>query len=103
MPLPSAALTFLVDELYEPFHHHQVGAAGSVNLNAIAIIPFDNTLQFFTIPGAGVAYDQVTLNDFRACYGRLLFKVNGGIQAGRWVFGIDLPESEIRIPFELGD
>jgi hypothetical protein len=60
------------------------------------------TLQFFTTPGGGVAYDQVTLNDFRACYGRLLFKVNGGIQAGRWVFGIDLPESEIRIPFELG-
>ncbi len=63
----------------------------------------DCVLQFFTIPGAGVSYDEVTLNNFRACYGRLFFKVNGGIQAGRWVFGVDLPESDIRIPFELGE
>ena len=60
-------------------------------------------LKFFTVPGAGVAYDEVTLNNFRACYGRLFFRVSGGIQAGRWVLGMDLPESEIRIPFELGE
>jgi hypothetical protein len=54
-------------------------------------------------PGEGVVFNEVTLNDRRACYGRLFFNVSGGIQPGRWVFGVDLPESEIRIPFELGE
>jgi hypothetical protein len=58
-------------------------------------------IQFFVAPGEGVSFDEVTLNDRRGCYGRLFFKVPGGIQAGRWVLGVDLPESEIRIPFEL--
>jgi hypothetical protein len=59
-------------------------------------------IQFFVAPGQGVSFDQVTLNDRRGCFGRLFFDVSGGIQAGRWVLGIDLEESEIRIPFELG-
>lgn len=60
------------------------------------------SLQFFVAPGGGVSFDEVTVNDRRGCVGRLFFQVPGGIQAGRWVFEIDLPESEIRIPFELG-
>ena len=60
-------------------------------------------IQFFVAPGQGVSFDQVTLNDRRGCYGRFFFNVPGGIQAGRWVLGIDLEESEIRIPFELGE
>jgi hypothetical protein len=60
-------------------------------------------IQFFVIPGGGVSFDEVTVNDRRGCYGRLYFNVVGGIQPGRWVLGIDLPESEIRIPFELGE
>jgi hypothetical protein len=60
-------------------------------------------IQFFVAPGQGVSFDQVTLNDRRGCFGRLFFNVPGGIQAGRWVLGIDLEESEIRIPFELGE
>jgi hypothetical protein len=59
-------------------------------------------IQFFVTPGQGVSFDQVTLNDRRECFGRLFFDVPGGIQSGRWVLGIDLEESEIRIPFELG-
>jgi hypothetical protein len=59
-------------------------------------------LQFFVAPGEGVAFDEVTVNDRRGCVGRLFINVPGGIQSGRWVFGIDLPESEIRIPFDLG-
>lgn len=58
-------------------------------------------VRFFVTPGAGVSFDEVVMNDRRACVGRLFFSVPGGIQAGRWVFGIDLPESEIRIPFDL--
>jgi hypothetical protein len=60
-------------------------------------------IQFFVTPGGGVSFDEVTLNERRGCFGRFFFKVPGGIQAGRWVFGIDQPESEIRIPFELGE
>jgi len=56
---------------------------------------------FFTAPGEGIAYDELTLNDRRVCQGRLFFKVPGGVQAGRWTFGIDLQESEVRIPFTL--
>lgn len=63
----------------------------------------DCLLRFFAIPGEDVTFDEVTLNDRRACFGRLFFQVNGGIQPGRWVLGVDLPESEIRIPFELGE
>jgi hypothetical protein len=57
--------------------------------------------SFFTAPGEGIAYNELTLNDRRVCQGRLFFKVPGGIQAGRWTFGIDLEESEVRIPFTL--
>ena len=60
-------------------------------------------MRFFVTPGAGVSFDEVVMNERRACFGRLFFKVPGGIQPGRWVFGIDLPESEIRITFELGE
>jgi hypothetical protein len=60
-------------------------------------------VQFFVAPGEGVSFDEVTVNDRRGCVGRLFIQVPGGIQSGRWVFGIDLPESEIRIPFELGE
>ena len=60
-------------------------------------------IRFFTTPGQGVSFNQVTLNDRRGCFGRLFFDVPGGIQSGRWVLGIDLEESEIRIPFELGE
>jgi hypothetical protein len=59
------------------------------------------SIQFFVAPGEGVAFDQVTVNDRRGCQGKLFFYVPGGIQPGRWTLGIDLVESDIRIPFEL--
>ena len=60
-------------------------------------------IQFFVEPGQGVSFDEVTLNHQRGCFGRFFFYVPGGIQEGRWVFAIDQPESEIRIPFDLGE
>jgi hypothetical protein len=60
-------------------------------------------IRFFVAPGQGVSFDEVTVNDRRGCFGRLYIDVPGGIQAGRWVLGIDLEESEIRIPFGLGE
>lgn len=59
------------------------------------------SMQFFVAPGQGVSFDEVTVNDRRGCFGRLFFNIPGGIQSGRWVLGIDLEESEIRIPFDL--
>lgn len=59
-------------------------------------------VQFYVTPGEGVSFDEVTVSDKRGCFGRLFIKVPGGIQSGRWTFGVDLEESEIRIPFELG-
>jgi hypothetical protein len=59
------------------------------------------SLQLYVAPGEGVSFDQVTVNDRRACEGKLFFFVPGGMQPGRWVLGIDLEESDIRIPFDL--
>jgi hypothetical protein len=60
-------------------------------------------IQFFVTPAGGVSFDEISVNDRRGCFGRLYVAVPGGIQKGRWVFEIDQPESEIRIPFELGE
>jgi len=60
-------------------------------------------VQFYVTPGEGVSFDEVTVSDKRGCFGRLFVKVPGGIQSGRWTLGVDLEESEIRIPFELGE
>jgi hypothetical protein len=59
------------------------------------------SIQMYVAPGEGVAFDQVTVNDRRGCQGKMFFYVPGGIQPGRWVLGIDLEETDIRIPFEL--
>lgn len=78
----------------------------NVNRDPLEYFPpsrIECAIQFFVTPGQGVSFDQVTLNDRRGCFGRLYFNVPGGIQAGRWTLGIDLEESEIRIPFELGE
>jgi hypothetical protein len=81
-------------------------AAANVNRDPLDYFPqsrIECEIQFFVTPGQGVSFDEVTVNDKRACFGRLYFKIPGGVQAGRWVFGIDQPESEIRIPFDLGE
>ncbi len=57
--------------------------------------------SFFAVPGTGVTFDSVTVNHRRACYDRFFFRVPGGVQPGRWVLGIDLEESRVRVPFEL--
>ena len=57
--------------------------------------------DFYSVPGAGVTFDSVWINDKRVCYERLLFDVPGGVVPGRWMLGIDLEESDLRIPFQL--
>ena len=78
----------------------------NVNRDPLEYFPpsrIECAIQFFVTPGQGVSFDEVTVNFRRGCFGRLYINVPGGIQAGRWVLGIDLEESEIRIPFDLGE
>jgi hypothetical protein len=58
-------------------------------------------IEFFAIPGTRTTNDVLYVNNRRACSGRLYFPVPGGVEAGGWIFGIDLEESRIRIPFIL--
>jgi len=48
-----------------------------------------------------VAFDEAYVNDSRACFERFYFNVPDGVEAGRWVLGIDLEQSEVRVPFDL--
>lgn len=58
-------------------------------------------LGFFAPPGEGLVYPSVSLDDRRVCSGRLYFLVPGGVQPGRWTLGLDLVESQVRVPFVL--
>lgn len=59
-------------------------------------------LGFFAAPGEGLVFPTVSLDDRRVCEGQLFFWVPGGIQPGRWTLGIDVVETQVRIPFVLG-
>jgi hypothetical protein len=45
----------------------------------------------------------LSVTPLRVCYGPLVFQVPIGVQPGRWVLEIDLQESDVRIPFVLGE
>ena len=60
-------------------------------------------IRFFVVPTEGIAFDEVSFNMLRVYQGRFLFKIPGGVQAGRYVLNIDLEESEIRIPIPFED
>jgi hypothetical protein len=60
-------------------------------------------IRFFVEPGSGVSFDEVTVNDFRACEGRFIFNIPGGVQAGRYVLTIELDKSEVQIPITLSE
>ncbi|MCX7894411.1 MAG: hypothetical protein N2447_00435 [Thermoanaerobaculum sp.] len=61
------------------------------------------SLGFFAAPGEGLVFPSVHLDDRRVCEGPLYFFVPGGIQPGRWVLALDVVESQVRIPFYLGE
>jgi hypothetical protein len=91
------------------FNESYGGLRSTISAANVARDPMDyfppnrlqESLRFYVAPGEGVAFDEVTVNDRRAAVGKLFFNIPGGIQPGRWVLGIDLEETEIRIPFEL--
>lgn len=60
-------------------------------------------IRFFREPGTAVSFDEVSINDFRACEGRFLFNIPGGVQAGRYVLVMDLDKSTVEIPITFSE
>jgi hypothetical protein len=58
---------------------------------------------WFIVPRGTTYFGRfLDVTPLRVCYGPLVFRVPIGVQPGRWVLEIDLTESDVRIPFELG-
>ena len=51
--------------------------------------------------GPSLAYDQVSVNDQRACLGRIFFKIPGGIQYGQHWLNVQFEKSLVRAPFRI--
>jgi hypothetical protein len=59
-------------------------------------------LDFLVVPGTGLALESVWVNDLDVAIGRLYFFLPSGVQPGQYELRIDLEESKVRIPFQLG-
>jgi hypothetical protein len=59
-------------------------------------------LNFLRLPGTGSTRDAIWISQNELCVGMLVFPVAGGIQPGRWKLIIELEESSLEIPFDLG-
>ena len=60
------------------------------------------SLQFFADiggPGRQLAFDETELTWRRACFGRLFFRVPGGIQTGQHWLNISFANSSLQVPF----
>lgn len=100
------------DAVYLPSQEEFAAAYGSLRSNivraSVAADPLDYfkpriecDLKFFAEPGVALVYPQTWVDDRRVCSSRLFFPIPGGVQAGTYVFGLDLAESKVRIPFKL--
>jgi hypothetical protein len=59
--------------------------------------------EWFYFPSSFYQRTTLYVSPSQFCTGPLAFRVPGGVQPGRWVLMIDLEESVVRIPFELGN
>ncbi|MBK8594503.1 MAG: hypothetical protein IPN83_02755 [Holophagales bacterium] len=59
--------------------------------------------QFFADMGkvGSLSFDQVEVNDNRAAFGRLFFKIPGGIQTGQHWLVVKFAGSEVQVPFRI--
>jgi hypothetical protein len=58
---------------------------------------------WFNVPRGSTNFSRfLEVSPHRVCYGPLVVQIPMGVQPGRWVLEIDLEESDVRIPFELG-
>jgi hypothetical protein len=60
-------------------------------------------LNFLRLPGTGTTRDAIWINQRELCVGMLAFPVAGGVQPGRWRLVIELEESTLDVPFNLGE
>ncbi|MBK9090837.1 MAG: hypothetical protein IPL90_18065 [Holophagales bacterium] len=62
-----------------------------------------NAFQFFADLGKGnpLSFDQVDVADNRASFGRLFFKIPGGIQPGQHWLVVKFASSEVHVPFRI--
>jgi len=82
----------------------------AVHRAAVASQPLEATrggrrpcdLDYLRLPGTGSTRDAIWINQRELCVGMLAFPVSGGIQPGRWRLTIELEESGLDIPFDLG-
>lgn len=58
-------------------------------------------LGFFVIPGEGVAFDQVWINDRTVALGPLFFHLPGGTEPGTYRLDLTAGENHIQIPFTI--
>jgi hypothetical protein len=56
---------------------------------------------FSELDSRAMAYDEVELDNTRACLGRLFFKVPGGITYGQYWLNVKFAKSLIRVPFRI--
>lgn len=105
--LPDGATVALPPQ--EVFAPSYAGLNARINRAVIAADPLDYwigraecSLDFLVAPGSRIAQLATWVNDRRVCSGRLYFDLPTGIQPGHYVLGIDLEESTVRIPFEIG-
>jgi hypothetical protein len=59
-------------------------------------------LNYLRLPGTGGTRDTIWINQRELCVGMLVFPVQGGVQPGRWMLIVELEESSLEIPFDLG-
>lgn len=58
-------------------------------------------LHLFRLHGVGWVWPTVLLDPSHNCYGRLYFHLPNGVQRGRYELLIQLPKSEVVIPFNV--
>jgi len=61
----------------------------------------DCEFEFFARPGEAITFENVTIDDIRACRGKLFFKVPDGVTEGRWTLVIELEDTVARVPFPV--
>jgi hypothetical protein len=60
------------------------------------------SIQFFPdLEQRAMAWDQVELDNHRACLGRFFFKVPGGVTYGQHWLNVKFAESTVRVPFRI--
>lgn len=58
-------------------------------------------LQLFAMPGEGLAFEGFTVDDRLVAIGPLFFHLPAGAPAGTYRLGIDVGETQARLPFEI--